>query len=96
MRNNRSWLVDRAKIDFAILMFYSPVYNRTLLVLFHRSKEGDILLKAGGVAYALKKLESAKTREPTEEDKMLARYVVERINTKEKLVTQAMAGVAVQ
>lgn len=70
-------------------------YHRTVLVLLPRAKEMDILLKSGGMPYALQRLKRNGSTEPIEEDRTLAKFVVERLNPQEKASTRIMAEYAV-
>jgi hypothetical protein len=71
-------------------------YRRTVLVLFPVGKELDILLKAGGVSYALPKLKRAGPRDPTDEDRKIANYVLARLTPRDKASSLAMADFAIQ
>jgi hypothetical protein len=65
-------------------------------VLFPCEKELDIMLKAGGVSYAIQKLKRAGRKVPTEEDRKMASFVVDRIRTGDKITAQTMVDFAVQ
>lgn len=65
-------------------------------MLFPCTKELDILLKAGGVTYAIQKLKRSGQKDPTEEDRKIAKYVVDRVSTRDKDTTRTMADFAAQ
>lgn len=94
------WIIVRShKISLTPCCCINPVcsgYRRTVLVLFPYDKEADILLESGGISYALQKLKLGGSREPTDEDRKMAKFVVNRINSRDTTPTRAMAGLAVQ
>jgi hypothetical protein len=65
-------------------------------VLFPVEKELDILLKAGGVSYAIQKLNRAGRKDPNEEDRRMAEYVLNRSDIRNKDIATTMADFAVQ
>ena len=74
----------------------SAVYHRTVLVLFAKDREVEILLNAGGVPYALKILRKANPLALTEEDRKTAQYVVHRLSSQDQATKTAMADLAVR
>lgn len=72
------------------------VYRRTVLVLFPKDRQLEILLNAGGVPYAVGLLQKANTIDPTETDRRTAQYVVNSLKVGDKSVAQTMADLAVQ
>ena len=54
------------------------------------------MLNAGGVSYALQRLKRGGPRNPTEEDRKMAKYVLARITPHNKTSTIPMADFAIQ
>ena len=58
---------------FLIALFSG--YERSVLALFPRSKQLDILLASGGVEYAIAELESSASEGPTRENQKIVEYI---------------------
>ncbi|TFK62167.1 hypothetical protein BDN72DRAFT_903467 [Pluteus cervinus] len=56
-------------------------YNRTVLILFHKSQEQGFIIAAGGLDHAISKLKKVNPLAPTEEDRQLAMGVIANLNT---------------
>lgn len=80
----------------SLTFLFFPVYRRTVLVLFPRQEESNILLNAGGVSYAVQKLRAAGARAPTAEDRKFANYVLSQAGTREKITANFMADLALR
>lgn len=65
-------------------------------MLFPHARGLDILLKAGGVSFALRKLKQAGRKHPNQTDRKMAKFVVDRISTQGKGTARTMADYSVQ
>ena len=66
------------------------------MVLFHQDDELDILLSAGGVNYALRRITRNGVRDRTPEDSKMVDYILRHVTARDRVTLSAVADLALQ
>lgn len=80
-------------------IFYTDafaVYHRSVLVMFPKAKEVEVLLDAGDVPYALQEVSKADPSSPTQSDRQTAQYVINRLGSQDQATKVAMVDLAMK